>query len=492
MNRTRCFLLLLSLLILQHIVYSTANALEESPNNGHGVNYDYLIEFGRDCVAEVRVLVRTWDSEARAWMLLPRLEKGFSTNASLTKVEGANLEGRRLALYVNVSLHLIRGTTAAFNYSLPHVCLVHRGKAVFLSPLMVFSPGGSGTVSVNVNWPGSSFAGADAALSSVRRSDDGFGVTRRLPLLSGRLSFVFSVPEEELREYVNGSLTFVLPERYSWIAERLTAFNSKLSGKLAELFQRKPSRLTVSLFLPDRYDEGPEGFVTPPNGDNTGRISLNLYLLRMVDGMLEVTFLHELIHQYLFANGVGAGATWLHEGLATYLSVSLAMGTGLEAPAYVRELFDRENASLQELRGLLGWRPGEERGRRWYAMAYRAVELLFSADSDGMRKAVSSLGDATVRTPEDAAVHVFDHLNAEGRSLMIEMGLVSAQGLAQEIGSEPMTPRNETPGSAVMNGTAQAVQGIPQTVTHEHLVLVLATVLTVSVIALILIDVRRT
>jgi hypothetical protein len=242
----------------------------------------------------------------------------------------------------------------------------------------------------------------------------------------------------------------------------------------------------VTFFLPTRYDEGPEGYVSFEGG-NEGSVSLNLYLLRMVDGMLEVTFTHELIHRYLFANGVGAGATWFHEGLATYLSVKIADTAGLGAASYLRSMFGRFEISTSDLRELLIWRPGESRGTRWYAMANFVFERLFETDEAGTLMALRSLGNTSLTTPQDASKHLFNHLNQEGRSFLVESGLAAggSEMLSQGIVTETVAQIDGNSNYADSRKIDNATQF------NDLLVNVLVMALAIVVVAIILFDFRR-
>jgi hypothetical protein len=490
MSRLALFLLLSS--FLTWIFPALPPASYASTNSPSGtlwpsrVTYDYRIELDHGCVGYIRVVLRSENATAIAWVLIPRISTGFETNGSVVEVKSVLQGSSTTSLYRNVSLLLTPGAPVGLSYSFPNVCLVLRGRAVFLSPLLRFPSGATGSISVRVKWPGASLTDVDGTPSSVKPLPDGFVVERALPLASERLSFTFSVPEEELMEVTNGSLTFVLPHRYKWVAERLSVFYAGYKGNLSELFPKAPERVRVTFFLPTRYDEGPEGYVSFEGG-NEGSVSLNLYLLRMVDGMLEVTFTHELIHRYLFANGVGAGATWFHEGLATYLSVKMAGVAGLEAASYLRSMFGRFGISTSDLRELLIWRPGESRGNRWYAMAYLVFERLFETDEAGTVMALRSLGNTPLTTPQDASKHLFNHLNHKGRSFLVESGLAAegsemlSQGIVTETVAQTDGNSNYADGRKIDNATQF----------NDLLVNVLVIALAIVVVAIILIDFRR-
>lgn len=490
MSRLALFLLLSS--FLAWIFPALPPASDAITNSSSGtlwpsrVTYDYRIELDHGCVGYIRVVLRSETATAIAWVLIPRISTGFETNGSVVEVKSVLQGSSTTSLYRNLTLLLTPGAPVGLSYSFPHVCLVLRGRAVFLSPLLRFPSGATGSISVRVKWPGASLTDVDGVPSRVKPLPDGFVVERALPLASERLSFTFSVPEEELMEVTNGSLTFVLPHRYKWVAERLSVLYAGYKGNLSELFPKAPERVRVTFFLPTRYDEGPEGYVSFEGG-NEGSVSLNLYLLRTVDGMLEVTFTHELIHRYLFANGVGAGATWFHEGLATYLSVKMADTAGLGAASYLRSMFGRFEISTSDLRELLIWRPGESRGTRWYAMAYFVFERLFEADEAGTVMALRSLGNTLLTTPQDASKHLFNHLNQEGRSFLVESGLAAG-------GSETLSQGIVTETVAQIDGNSNYADGrkIDNATQFNYLLVnVLVIALAIVVVAIILIDFRR-
>jgi hypothetical protein len=165
----------------------------------------------------------------------------------------------------------------------------------------------------------------------------------------------------------------------------------------------------------------------------------------------------------------------------------MADTAGLAAASYLRSMFGRFEISTSDLRELLIWRPGESRGTRWYAMAYFVFERLFETDEAGTVMALRSLGNTLLTTPHDASKHLFNHLNQEGRSFLVESGLAAG-------GSEMLPQVIVTETVAQIDGNSNYADGRKidnATQFNDLLVNVLVIAPTIVVVAIILIDFRR-
>jgi hypothetical protein len=151
MSRFALFLLLSS--FLAWIFPALPPASDASTNSPSGtlwpsrVTYDYRIELDHECVGYIRVVLRSENATAIAWVLIPRTSTGFETNGSVVEVKSV-LQSSTTPLYQNLSLLLTPGAPVGLSYSFPHACLVLRGRAVFLSPLLRFPSWATGSISV--------------------------------------------------------------------------------------------------------------------------------------------------------------------------------------------------------------------------------------------------------------------------------------------------------------------------------------------------------
>jgi hypothetical protein len=139
-----------------------------------------------------------------------------------------------------------------------------------------------------------------------------------------------------------------------------------------------------------------------------GEVNLNMMLARMPEYELPLTLIHELLHQYMQAAGLGVELRWFHEGLAQYLSFLIVREMGMNPPE------EPDNDTVRQIMAytggdfsfLLDWRGG---GLPGDPSLYYSASLIIAKDlakrygDDIYKKLFSEMrkDKATVNSPED-------------------------------------------------------------------------------------------
>jgi hypothetical protein len=139
------------------------------------------------------------------------------------------------------------------------------------------------------------------------------------------------------------------------------------------LFGFELSKKIEVILFPPKYSDfiaGIAGFV-PFESGTLGAINLNMIYFRTLKGNIEITAIHELAHHFIWAMGVDPGTLWIHEGLATYLSIEIGdyLGYSTVAEEY-RETYNMLVAQLDSLGFIQGWGMEPIDTAYYYAAAY--------------------------------------------------------------------------------------------------------------------------
>jgi len=169
-----------------------------------------------------------------------------------------------------------------------------------------------------------------------------------------------------LRSSDNKTFVFNTLARYETYARDVLRFYDKIYNQTTRLFNVTLDDVVVQWYLPDFQSLLAVGGYVLVFTEGLGEININIALIRMLNGTVEVVAAHELVHRFLDKAGISPNDfLWFHEGMAYFVGVNLVSGLGYEGGEseknnleYVAEqliqLLDGENfASI----GLQGWTP---------------------------------------------------------------------------------------------------------------------------------------
>ncbi|MCS7127383.1 MAG: DUF1570 domain-containing protein [Thaumarchaeota archaeon] len=394
----------------------------------------------------------------RLWLLLPKEPLRWSVEPHAVHEvsdlpEGS--EGRRVYSNVTFDLSSIEGLLTV-SFRMDHACLVNGDRGLLLTPLVSYGPPIRGELEITLEGLVEGVRSVEPWSPHVEVHNRSLSVRRELPLTVNRVAIDFRPVEEPFYLVSSRGFSVKTHQRYAQVAAAVIDALANASDYLKAVFGEDVPDVTVEFFLPRDYRSGPEGFAPVPSGGSRV-IGLNLILLRRPQGYLEVIAVHELVHHYLFEVGVGAGATWFHEGLAVYFSLELGERLRLEGARVMRELIMQEASRSRQIR-LSEWKPGESRDSDWYATAFALIEGLFRLDPAGMSKALLSLRDERrwISSGEAAAEYLAKHLNEEALGLLREAGLL------------PKVSRHSDDGSTASATTVTETRGDATTDSDNH------------------------
>lgn len=159
-----------------------------------------------------------------------------------------------------------------------------------------------------------------------------------------------------------GIFTFNTVRRYENHAQKILNIYNKTYDDLTDLFNVTLSDVNVQFFIPDFDMLLSVGGYVPFVGQRLGRININIFFVRAINGTIEVIALHELIHHFLWRAELSPDYfLWFHEGIAQFVSIKIVDGLSFEGAAEERRRLDQGISQLilptEDLGFLEKWTP---------------------------------------------------------------------------------------------------------------------------------------
>ncbi|MGC9095689.1 MAG: hypothetical protein ACP5II_00800 [Infirmifilum sp.] len=246
--------------------------------------------------------------------------------------------------YYNSTINLNPGEngTAILSicYKFPYASLLADNQGWFMSPMLVSTP--PVNIEVYVKIPN---VGKITLESPISTGINVNGYRRYVlapgtpTVISGRVVIEYltlsNVTTVDFNTSVRDTTIRVQsPPFYKSLAQRVLTVASKAYANLTSMTGVSLQELVFRFYLPKQSLGGITtlGFVMGEdiNAGGRGPIMLNLGLIRYAPGYLETTIIHEMVHAFLGKAGVEANdeTRWFHEGLAQYISISVAESLG--------------------------------------------------------------------------------------------------------------------------------------------------------------------
>ncbi|MCS7095294.1 MAG: hypothetical protein NZ988_05780 [Thaumarchaeota archaeon] len=485
--------LLLATLLLVALFGSvvTSHFFEKVMALDGAVYVEAYLRVDRSCVGEVRFVIRAAGLRnlglKEFWLLLPREPVKWSAEPEVV-IRSSDLperfEGRGVYSNVTFDLSSVEGDLTV-TYELEHACLLLEGRGLLLTPLIVYGPPLRGELRTSLIDLVTEVRSVEPAATHMTLSNGSLEARHDLPLFVNRVVISFRAVEESVESVASKGFTVRTHQRYAGVASEIIDVLVNATETFRVLFGREVSGLVVEFYLPRDYRTGPEGFAQVPKNE-VKVIKLNLLLLRRVQGLLETIALHELVHHYLFDVGVGADATWFHEGLAVYLSLEEGKRLGLRGAHLLEDLMRKEAAFSGQIE-LRDWGPGEVRDNSWYAAAYALIEKLFEKDELGMMMALSNLKNLNrgLSSSDEVVMYLSKYLNEEAVSALSRFGPVRSEVATQ------MSHVTTSATTTVTDITTRAVSAGSRKLELDERFLLLSLVGVVMVMLLILVREAR-
>jgi hypothetical protein len=304
----------------------------------------------------------SWVIVPKNWNNTPNVDNGTITHWSLVDTKDVVGESQ----YFYQAYEFTYQSTGFFNmtieFNMDTGALIIDDRGIFFSPLIGFDyPGSSGTATVVFD---SSLTVNSNNVIAIGNSTN-YGPTQvsahlavfnlSEKLLRLQIEFTTNLPTEytELQS-ANKVFNFNAPKRYANYASNILNLYDRIYNNYTRLFNVTDSPVEVQFFLPDFNEFLSIGGFTPFTQAGAGTININIFMIRAINGTIEVIAAHELVHHFLVKAGISPNNfLWFHEGMAQYVSVTIVEGLGYEGAT-------EEKNSLEQSSSLLIQRVGEQ------------------------------------------------------------------------------------------------------------------------------------
>jgi len=395
------FLRIISFLIISSLAFRTEMLISLTATQPLDTfSYEFIVN--EDGFTIVNVTYTTYADFGSSWLLVPKFSKWI--NHTLTgKVTEWQL--RETLELVGTSYHFYEALWFSFNsdgyefkmnvqFNASTAAMVIEPDGIFYSPQIGFH---KGQLKAKVILPEGFSINQDEAIAFGNA-----GSYRPNPTYSGPNYVLFdNIPETEnfvrieigfrtLRrtpEWLTlqaGVFTFRTVPRYKESAGAILALFNKTYERLVDIFNVTLGNAEVRFFLPD-FDSlfSVAGYV-PFSSERIGEIYINIVFTRYVEGYVEVTALHELVHHFLWKTGISPQTIlWFHEGMAEYISIEVANELGYEGARITKQELEDGIVQLKKMVGedigfIKQWSPSSQSPNTWpyYVGAYYVVSRL--------------------------------------------------------------------------------------------------------------------
>ncbi len=307
-------------------------------------SYEFVVDSEGN--ATVNIVYTTDERSGSSWVLVPKYSdwtnstvRGIVTSWFLNDSE--SVAGGSFYYYEALFFSFTSDSTEfeiQFQYNVTIAAMIIEPDGIFYSPQIGFELGNG--LKATVDLPSGfrvSEALAYGSLNSYNPSSTSSThvVFSSIPvtenLLRIEVGFSTANEEPELVRITDGVFTFETVPRYAGYARSIMDLYNRTYGDLVDLFNTTLEAATVQFFIPDFDSLLSLGGYVPFTSNRMGNINVNIVLTRYVEGYIEVTALHELVHHFLWKAGISPTALlWFHEGMAQYVSMEIANMIGYE------------------------------------------------------------------------------------------------------------------------------------------------------------------
>ncbi|MEM2771989.1 MAG: hypothetical protein QXQ92_06520 [Candidatus Nezhaarchaeales archaeon] len=364
-------------------------ASAEPVKNGY-----YLYSFDVD--ADGRMLVKILfhaEGGGSSWLLVPK--QGVFVNWTYTELRGSltlkdlsEVKPEPHYFYLNFSFGYSPDEYGVFeleiSYGTSYGAFIIEPEGFFYSTQIGFDRGFDGRAEVLL--PEGALGDGLSLLGKAEVGVEHGRVRLRFNGLSGfdRLAVGFKVSSTPRMVRISkGIFRFEGPERYLPLAERILNLYNEAYPILSRVYGVDLESIELRFFPPslELLRTGMSGYVPFLAGERPGAIHLNLFYVRAASGFMEVVAIHELSHHFTWKVGFKPAKLWVHEGLAEYFGVNVALQLGYREG--VEEHLRRLKEAMEATGGNYGfiqfWRPTQ----------YVVNPVVYYAASYGVFKALA-------------------------------------------------------------------------------------------------------
>lgn len=362
--------LLYSLPLILLIVIGNALAVEAQEQGNEEISgFTYLFTVREDGWIDIYINFTSMEA-GRAWLLVPKFHE---YDSKLIGISNSSLEESTYYFYYNFTFDFDQHSYLEINWTYRFGALIVEPKGVFFSTAIGYDPRYHTKIVVNLS---ASYQIENIFLSTEKEIQENvfreemMVNNRRLLFFDSddyrghlvRVLISFQVPEIEFTEISEGKLTVRCPSRYVDVAENLTLAYRMFIQKIMDITNQPEMDITLELFVPENVEElytlGYTRLLKEVERFEPQRVYVNMIVVRMPEGTLEETLLHELFHQYMGQAGLSTELRWAHEGLANYLAIKLLKEEGVKLGLDEIESAKQVGEQIEDYGFLVEWRGG--------------------------------------------------------------------------------------------------------------------------------------
>ncbi len=366
--RKPSFILALILLIVIGNINGIVVRGEEQESSG----FTYLFTVREDGWIDIYINFTSQEA-GYAWLLVPKFHE---YDSKLIGISNVSIQNSSYYFYYNYTFDFSPNAYFEMNWSYRFGALIVEPKGVFFSTAIGYCPAYHTEIIVNMS---ASYQIENVFLSTEQEiQENSFSQEkvidgRRLLFFDSkdyrghlvRVLISFDVPTAEFVQITEGNLKIKCPSRYIDVAENITSAYKMFIRRIMEITNQPEINITLELFVPEDVEElYTLGYtrlterIKAEERFEPQRVYVNMIVIRMPEGTLEETLLHELFHQYMGQAGLSTQLRWVHEGLANYLAIELLKEKGIKLGLDEVETAKQVGEQLEDFGFLVGWRGG--------------------------------------------------------------------------------------------------------------------------------------
>jgi hypothetical protein len=382
-----------------------------SINASPTASFSYTFNVNADGATDVQIDFSSSDNSGSYWVVVPKSPDWNYTYAPTTAsfqhstAPSTDVGLGDLAFYQVFMFHYTSSTSVSlriqFNFEDGAIIVDDRG--IFFSPQIGYQKVGQTSGSAEVLF--------DSHMTINRNNAVGIGSQTFLPSETSSRRVLFDLPASEdlIRLQIEFSTTLPLqsttvdsesqifsfdtPTKYETYASNILDVYDEIYSNFTRLFHVSLNPpIGIQFFLPSFEELLTLGGFTPFSSLGAGKININVFFIRAVNGTIEVIAVHELVHHFLIEADVSPSTfLWFHEGMAQYVSVTFVEQLGYEGATEEKSSLEQNTQQLISYLGgenfgfLQDWSPSvspQDVGN-YYVAAYYVVSRL-AQDYDGL------------------------------------------------------------------------------------------------------------
>jgi len=345
------------------------------------------------------------DNSGSSWVIVPKFSSWSHSVTSGSITSSENVSTRDLGfeeLYFYKAFKFSYKSTSSFNmkvqFDFENGALIIEKRGIFFSPQIGYEQDGSTSGKAELLFDSHLTVKEDKvqvvgtqlypdSVEEIGLHRVLFNLPRNKDLLRLQVEFSTSLSTQSTTlTSKNQVFTFTSPNIYVSHASAILNPFDTLYNNYTRLFNVSLTpEVGVQFFLP-KFDEflSVGGFV-PFSETGPGKINVNIFFIRTVNGTIEVIAVHELVHHFLIEAGLSPNDfLWFHEGMAEYISVTFVEALGYEGAKQEKDELEQGASQLIQWLGredfgfLQNWSPytSPTNVGNYYAASYYVVSRL--------------------------------------------------------------------------------------------------------------------